>query len=60
MGGLVGVAGVQHGAVADGAHHGEVFQSHLRGAVLADGDARMGAAEAEARALEMEAMRIWS
>lgn len=40
-----GVAGVKDGGAADGAHHGEVFDAHLGGAVGADLDAAVGTAQ---------------
>src|SRR5579875_3387158 len=40
---LVRVAGIQHGAAVCGAERREVFQRHLRGAVLADGHTRVRA-----------------
>jgi hypothetical protein len=36
LGGLVWVAGVEHRAAVDRAHHCEVLERHLRGAVLAN------------------------
>ena len=43
LGGLVGVARVQHGAAVHRAERRQVLQAHLGGPVLADGDARVRA-----------------
>ena len=50
--GLVAVAGVEDGGAVDRAELGEILETHLRGAVFADRDARMGAAERERRAAD--------
>ena len=42
---LVGVARIEDDAAEDGAQRGDVFERHLRGAVGADRDADVGAAE---------------
>ena len=47
--GLVPVARVEDGAAADGAHHGEILERHLRRPVLTDGDARVGSGERDRR-----------
>ena len=46
---LTASLGIKHHAAGDGAHHGEVFQRHLRRAVLADADADVRADEFEVR-----------
>ena len=52
LGGLVPVAGVEHGRAVDRPELGQVFEAHLGGAVLADRDARVRAAQPERRAAD--------
>ena len=52
LGGLVGVGRVEDGAAVDGAQPGEVLERHLRGAVLADRDAGVGADQADVGAAD--------
>ena len=42
-GSLIRVAGIQDRTPADGPHHRDVFEAHLRRAVLADADPAVGA-----------------
>ena len=46
---LTASLGYKHDAPGNGAHHGQIFQSHLRRAVLADAHADVRAGEFEVR-----------